>query len=40
MSLDLPIEQKNHILKNYLTIATSRSENNKLKQQQSQKQQQ
>jgi endopeptidase La len=32
MSLDLPIEQKNHILKNYLTIATSRYENNKLKQ--------
>ena len=32
MSLDLPIEQKNHILKSYLTVATSRYENNKLKQ--------
>ena len=31
MELDLPISQKNHILKNYLTIATSRFENTKLK---------
>jgi ATP-dependent Lon protease len=32
MELDLPVAQKNHILKNYMTIATSRFENNKLKQ--------
>ena len=32
MELDLPISQKNHILKNYLTIATSRSDNSKLNQ--------
>jgi hypothetical protein len=32
MELDLPVAQKNHILKNYMTIATSRYENNKLKQ--------
>jgi len=30
MELDLPVSQKNHILKNYMTIATSRSENIKL----------
>ena len=32
MGLDLKLDQKNHILKNYITIATSRYENNKLKQ--------
>jgi ATP-dependent Lon protease len=32
MELDLPISQKNHILKNYLTVATSRSDNSKLNQ--------
>ena len=32
MGLDLKLDQKNHILKNYITIATSRFENNKLKQ--------
>jgi ATP-dependent Lon protease len=32
MELDLPISQKNYILKNYITIATSRSENSKLSQ--------
>lgn len=32
MSLELPLEQKNHILKNYITVASSRYENNKLKQ--------
>ena len=32
MELDLPISQKNYILKNYITIATSRSENSKLTQ--------
>jgi endopeptidase La len=31
MALSLPMAQKNHILKNYLQIATSRYENNKLK---------
>ena len=31
MGLDLPLAQKNHILKNYIQIATSRFENNKLK---------
>lgn len=32
MTLDLPLTQKNHILKNYITVATSKYENNKLKQ--------
>jgi ATP-dependent Lon protease len=32
MELELPISQKNHILKNYLTVATSRSDNAKLNQ--------
>jgi ATP-dependent Lon protease len=32
MNFDLPLPQKNQILKNYLTVATSRSEQNKLKQ--------
>jgi endopeptidase La len=32
MNVDLPISQKNQILKNYLTVATSRFEQNKLKQ--------
>ena len=32
MELDLPVVQKNHLFKNYMTIATSRYENNKLKQ--------
>ena len=32
MELDLPVVQKNHLFKNYMTIATSRFENNKLKQ--------
>ena len=32
MDLNLPLDQKNHILKNYLSIVTSRSDNNKLKQ--------
>jgi len=31
MGLDLALSQKNHILKNYLQVATSRFENNKLK---------
>ena len=32
MNLDLPLAQKNHILKNYVTVTTSRGENNKLRQ--------
>jgi len=32
MGLDLPVAQKNHILKNYITVSTSRFEQNKLKQ--------
>ena len=31
MSLDLPISQKHHILKNYITVASSKYGNNKLK---------
>jgi endopeptidase La len=32
MELDLPVVQKNHLFKNYMTVASSRYDNNKLKQ--------